>query len=74
MTRRFGIIVALLGVLGVVVIDWTLGVHLIHFGLQIPWHSDRHPVRLVRFAPLRLELNNEARFHQVHLRPDSSGF
>ena len=26
MTRRFGIIVALLGVLGVVVIDWTLGV------------------------------------------------
>ncbi|MDA0894061.1 MAG: hypothetical protein O3A68_03955 [Proteobacteria bacterium] len=26
MTRRFGIIVALLGVLGGVVIDWTLGV------------------------------------------------
>ena len=25
MTRRFGIIVALLGALGVVVIDWTLG-------------------------------------------------
>jgi hypothetical protein len=49
-----------------------LAFRLIHFELQIPWHSDRHLVRLERFAPLHLERNNEARFYQVHLRPDSS--